>query len=70
MAVFDSTALLFDRQILAIARVQNQSVVCSDDGDIARHARAFGLKAISIRELPLPPEDLQGTLGFAAGNDA
>lgn len=58
------TKLKFDRQILAIARVQNQSVIYSDDGDIARHAKAFELKAISIRELSL--EGLQGTLEFVA----
>lgn len=51
--------LKFDRQILAIARVREQSVIYSDDEDIAKHAQAFGLEAIPIWQLPLPPENSQ-----------
>ncbi len=52
----------FDRQILAIARVQKQSVIYSDDQDVAKQAQTFGLEAIPIWQLPLPPENPQGVL--------
>lgn len=54
--------LKFDRQILAIARVQEQSVIYSDDQDVAKHAQTFGLEAIPIWQLPLSPENSQGRL--------
>ena len=54
--------LNFDRQILAIARVQKQSVIYSDDQDVAKLAQTFGLKAIPIWQLPLPPGNPQGEL--------
>lgn len=47
--------LKFDRQIIAIARTQNQSTVYSDDGDIATLASPLGLEVIPIYKLPEPP---------------
>lgn len=52
----------FDRQILAIAKVEGASVIYSDDGDIARFAKNSGIQVIPIRDLPLPPEDPQKSL--------
>lgn len=51
--------LKFDRQIVAIARVNRQTTIYSDDGDIAKLAGALALEVVSIGALPSPPEDLQ-----------
>ena len=52
----------FDRQILAIARVEDAQTIYSDDGGLRRFGQAAGLKVIGIAELPLPPEDPQQPL--------
>lgn len=57
--------LKFDRQIIAIARVQGQTVIYSDDEDIAKLADPLGLEVIPVNELPLPPEDRQLSLDIA-----
>lgn len=57
--------LKFDRQIIAIARVQGQSAIYSDDDDIAKLADSLDLEVIPISELPLPPEDRQLSLDLA-----
>jgi predicted nucleic acid-binding protein len=54
--------LRFDRQIIAIGKVQGAECIYTADGNLAATARANGLKAIMIWELPLPPEDPQLTL--------
>ena len=46
--------LKFDRQILAIARVEGEKIVYSDDQDIARLGKPLGFTVIPIRELPSP----------------
>lgn len=52
----------FDRQIIAIARVEGASAIYSDDGDIVRFAKNFGIAVIRVSDLPLPPEDAQQSL--------
>jgi len=52
----------FDRQIVAIAKVEGASAIYSDDGDIARFAKGSGLAVIRVCDLPLPPEDAQQSL--------
>jgi predicted nucleic acid-binding protein len=52
----------FDRQILAIARVEGAGVVYSDDEGLRRFGQTAGMKVIGISELPLPPEDPQQQL--------
>jgi len=54
----------FDRQIIAIAKVEGASTIYSDDGDLARYAKNSGIAVIGIGDLPLPPEDIQGSLPF------
>ena len=49
----------FDRQIVAIARVERASAIYSDDGDIVRFARNAGIAVICVKDLPLPPEEAQ-----------
>ena len=46
--------LRFDRQILAIARVQNEKHIYTDDGDMGTVAKAEGFTVTATVELPLP----------------
>jgi hypothetical protein len=52
----------FDRQILAIAKVEGASTIYSDDGDIVRFSKNAGIRVVRLCDLPLPPEDAQGSL--------
>jgi hypothetical protein len=45
----------FDRQIIAIAKVNGVDRLYSDDEDVAKHGKREGLKVISVAALPLPP---------------
>ena len=45
--------LKFDRQIIAIAKVERATIIFSNDGDIERYARADGIKVINLEQLPL-----------------
>ena len=46
--------LKFDRQVLAIARVQNEKHIYTDDGNMAKVAAAAGFAVTATRDLPLP----------------
>ena len=50
----------FDRQIVAIAKVQGATEIYSDDPDIASFGREAGITVISVAELPLPPPKQEG----------
>jgi len=52
----------FDRQIVAIAKVEAATAVYSDDGDVCKYAREAGMVAYMLSDLPLPPDDPQGAL--------
>ena len=54
--------LKFDRQIIAIARTQNETTIHSDDEDIEKLAEPLGLKVVPVHALPVPPEDRQTNL--------
>ena len=54
--------LKFDRQIIAIARTQNETTIYSDDDDIATLAEPLGLEVIPVYTLPVPTDDAQRTL--------
>lgn len=49
----------FDRQIVAIAKVQRATAIYSDDGDVRTIATAEGIQVIGLAELPLPPQNQQ-----------
>ena len=49
----------FDRQIVAIARALRVAAICSDDTDLAKHARRMTIRIVHSWNLPLPAEDLQ-----------
>lgn len=52
----------FDRQIVAIAKVFRQDTIYSDDPSVCQFAKNNGLKAYSVHELDLPPEEAQRRL--------
>lgn len=54
--------LKYDRQIVAIAKVEGASVIYSDDRDLPNIAATVGLSVIRSWELPLPEENPQGSL--------
>lgn len=60
--------LKFDRQIIAITRVQGQTTIYSDDDDIARLGAALNLEVVPVHALPSPPQDPQGSLTFESEN--
>lgn len=45
----------FDRQIVAIAKVESAEIIYSDDDDVRRFAKKCGIRVIGVSELPLPP---------------
>ena len=45
--------LKFDRQILAIARVEDECHIYTDDGDMCKVARAEGFDVTATRDIPL-----------------
>lgn len=51
----DWAKVKFDRQIVAIARVVSATAIYTNDGQLSTHARAAGLDAVSLDELPDPP---------------
>ena len=48
-------SLKFDRQIVAIARVENETAIYSDDADMGKLGESFDLKVIRTYDLTLPP---------------
>ncbi len=56
--------LKFDRQIIAITRVQGQKTIYSDDGDIAKLGTALGLKVVPIHALSRPPQSPKENLAL------
>lgn len=60
--------IMFDRQIVAIAKVHNVTAIYSDDKGLGNFAEKNGLKVVRTWELPLPPEKeplFQGALAEA-----
>lgn len=51
----DWAKVKFDRQIVAIARVVGASTIYTNDGQLAKHAKAAGLEVIDPEGLPEPP---------------
>ena len=51
-----------DRQIAAIGIMERASTIYADDQSVVRLAKLAGMNAVSSWELPLPPEDPQGSL--------
>lgn len=49
----------YDRQIVAIAKVNGATTIYSDDGDIAALAKRARITVVGIADLPLPPQKAQ-----------
>lgn len=49
----------YDRQIVAIAKVNGANTIYSDDGDIEAIAKRAKINVVSLAQLPLPPEKAQ-----------
>ena len=54
--------LKFDRQIIAIARTQNETTIYSDDEDIATLAKPLELEVVPVHALQLSTDDAQRKL--------
>jgi predicted nucleic acid-binding protein len=63
------TKIKFDRQIVAIAKVEGAHTIYSDDQDVHNYAKLSGLMALRTVELDLPPEDPQAKLPFDAASE-
>lgn len=56
----------YDRQIIAIAKVERASALYSDDTGVRNFGKAAGLTVIASWELPLPPENPQTSFDLKA----
>lgn len=45
----------FDRQIVAIAKVEGVQKIYSDDEDVEKYGKALGIEVMGVDSLPLPP---------------
>jgi hypothetical protein len=54
----------YDRQIVAIARVAQATVIYSDDHGVRAIAKDAGIAVVGIADLPLPPKMAQTELEF------
>lgn len=59
------TQIKYDRQIVAIAKVEQVTDIYTDDEGVAKFARKKGINVIGIGDLPLPPEDPQTKMAFS-----
>jgi predicted nucleic acid-binding protein len=59
----------FDRQIVAIAKVEGAEVIYSNDDDIKRFSVRDGLEVVRLEDLPSPSEKPQGDLFTAPPDD-
>ena len=60
----------YDRQIVAIAKVNGATTIYSDDGDMKTLARPSKIDVVSLADLPLPPTKAQLDLELAAPAEA
>lgn len=58
-----------DRQIIAIAKVQQASRIISEDSGLRSTALSIGLEATSLADLPLPDSAKQVNLNLTWSND-
>ena len=52
------------RQIVAIARVAQASMIYTDDDNLVATAKSLGIPTQGLADLPLPPESAQAQLPF------
>ena len=54
----------FDRQIIAIAKVEGENTLYSNDVELKTFAERAGIRLVTIAKLDLPEESRQGVLDF------
>ncbi|MCY3757581.1 MAG: hypothetical protein OXG96_07645, partial [Acidobacteria bacterium] len=54
----------FDRQIIAIAKVEGENTLYSNDVELNTFAERAGIRLVTIAKLDLPEESKQGVLDF------
>lgn len=59
----------YDRQIIAISKVNGVKTIYSDDKGLGKTAKANGIAAVKTAELPLPPEPPQTAFAFPGDSD-
>jgi hypothetical protein len=59
----------FDRQIVAIAKVNKVATIYSDDEDLRTFAEANNIEVVRLLEMPLPPSDSQPDLFKEGANE-
>ena len=59
----------FDRQIVAIAKVEGATAVYADDGNVIAYAREAGMEGYLLADLPEPPEDPQHALPLGSTDE-
>ena len=50
-------SLKFDRQIVAIARVEGETTIYSDDADMGKLGESLNFTVIRTYDLPIPPDE-------------
>jgi hypothetical protein len=59
----------FDRQIVAIAKIEGADTIYSNDDDIARFSSRDGIAVVRLEQLASPPEKPQGELSFEGSDE-
>jgi hypothetical protein len=54
--------IIFDRQIVAIAKVYSATAIYTDDGQLIAFAEANGIRCIRVSDLPIPESARQPQL--------
>jgi predicted nucleic acid-binding protein len=60
----DWSKVKFDRQIVAIAKVEGAERIYSNDDDIKRFGASDGIEVVMLDELELPPAEEPSLFGF------
>jgi predicted nucleic acid-binding protein len=61
------TKVKFDRQIVAVCKVNGTTKIYSDDGDVRKFAKKVGIDTIATWELPLPTAKQEKLFETGAG---
>jgi hypothetical protein len=56
----------FDRQIVAIAKVNGATAIYTDDGGLRNTATENGFTVVGLADIPIPPESAQIELQFSS----
>jgi predicted nucleic acid-binding protein len=59
----------FDRQIVAIAKIEGADAIYSNDEDIERFSTRDGIEVVQLDKLPMPPEHPQRELSFGSDDE-